>query len=467
MGTLREYMNQAADWLISIRNEDGGWGLYEDSGSRLINTAEAILALDYAGFPRIDYDSSLQYLQDVVLGKHELKAQYQRHFAWVGYTLVRLGETGVNRAVELCFDHLLDFQNSDGGWSHFPEGPSHTYATYLAMRAFLEAARNNSRQLDVRRIRERIDQATLWFTRVQNNDYGWGFSSEDASNVAATAFGTLALVDKYYRGKLGVPVTDRTVTSATKFLYENVGNTRKVVYEPNVGGDFEYPFHHFATPWVLSALVQAGYPIYDSALWNELLYLLSLRFESGGWSESPNIRPTVWATHNTLHLFKSLVDSFNPSDQLLAIVQAKIEVEKKLDLTKEQIESAEQEAERRVKALQNQISELQSSQRERAEEKKQFVEIGYKRFRILVSKPLFWIAVSAFLMSYISFVSLGRSISQSYKIVGFVAAPVISYSLSHVIGEQILKWSTENAVQFGLAIAGLVITIHLAFVGLN
>lgn len=46
MGTLREYMNQAADWLISIRNEDGGWGLYEDSGSRLINTAEAILALD-------------------------------------------------------------------------------------------------------------------------------------------------------------------------------------------------------------------------------------------------------------------------------------------------------------------------------------------------------------------------------------------------------------------------------------
>src|SRR5688500_6433451 len=154
MSTLRTYIDQAAAWLMSIRNRDGGWGIYEDSATFVLSTAEAILGLEQAGVPKVEYQSSLEYLQDSVLGKHELKAQYLRHFAWAGDALIRLGEPGDSPAVKKCFDWLCDNQNSVGGWSHSPGVLSNTYASYVATRPFLEALRRNLKGFDRRYVRK-------------------------------------------------------------------------------------------------------------------------------------------------------------------------------------------------------------------------------------------------------------------------------------------------------------------------
>src|SRR5688572_8228429 len=107
MPTVRTYMAEASDWLLSISNDDGGWGLHELAASRLINTCEAMIALSCSGVSASKYDNSIKYLTDVVLGKHQLKAQYQRHFGWVGYALIISGEDEGNLAVRACVEELL------------------------------------------------------------------------------------------------------------------------------------------------------------------------------------------------------------------------------------------------------------------------------------------------------------------------------------------------------------------------
>lgn len=463
--TLREYIDKSVEWVISIRNDDGGWGIYEESASFVVSTAEALLALECAKVK--SYKKPVQFLVDTLQGKYELQARYQRHYGWAGYALLKAGEDGANKGVSICVDWLMENQNRDGGWSHSPNSPSSVYPTFLVIRIFYEIIENDIQGLDQKEIREALNQAILWLVRAQNSDFGWGFEAGDLSNMAATAYGILALTDIFTSKKIQVPITRRTIDNSADFLYKNLADARNVTYEPNVASHFKYPFHHFTLAWCLLALIRNGYSIYDRRVWDEFVAFLELQSDTGGWSESPQIRPTVWATYNAILLLKSLEEAFNPVDHLLSMTREILSVQNEYEIIKKQVEDTQLDKAKEIDALNKQIIELETRQNQTQEEISRFVKLKFRVFELFLSRQLFYAFVITLLMLYIFFLSSAQSMLPLYKTVTFITIPVVGYLISHVIGKQILGWSTENTVQLGLGVVGMLITLHLAFVGLN
>jgi hypothetical protein len=251
------------------------------------------------------------------------------------------------------------------------------------------------------------------------------------------------------------------------FLYENLPQSRKIAFERNVGGNFEYAFHHFTSAHVLNALLRAHCPVYDKRIWEEFLYVLSLRSEQGGWSESPNIRPMVWATYNVLTLFRSVTENFDPQGQLLKVVEAKISMETELASTQAQLERQARDYEEMSKALRQQIEELQATQSRTSEEQSKLVVLGWRNFRIYLTYSMFLLLTVLISMGYILNLSQAHNFASPAKIALFIVVFIIGYGLCHTVGRQLLKWSIESTLQIALAVAGILLTVQLAFVGLG
>lgn len=465
MLSIRDYKIGAVSWLNSIKNGDSGWGLFEESPSRVVNTAEAILGLSLGTTTGVDYASSLIWLSNIVQGKFELKAKFQRHFAWIAYALSSLGGAEYSSPIVICTEWLMSHQYQDGGWGHEPGRNSSIYATYLSLRGLTSVVENNIPNLDHRKIRENIDQATLFLIRKQNKDNGWGYKPGEDSNIVATSFGILGLLEAYKLSKLSNPLDDRAVKDAANYVYRNIKKSREIFCEENVSGDFKYSFHHFATTWCLSSLAHTGYPLYERTLWDEFKYFLSLRSEAGGWPEMATLRPTVYSTYNALDLLKTLAETFHPDNQLLDLIDKKNEMELSAYQTESELKN---EIEKKDLEIQNLIIEIRSltEKQELVEhEKYTSVHIGYRSFQLQLSEPLFIGLSIIFFLIFIIFLTIANSQPILNRYLGLSIFSLLGTVITHIIGAQMLKWKNDITIPFDAAVLAFIIGIYFAIAG--
>lgn len=149
MPRLTDDLTQAADWLISIRDEElGGWGEYQGSNVNSLNTAEAILALVATGRCSAG-DAVIQEARRLLESRQAADGEHAG--AW-------------SRSVE----------TPEGQMVQIPD----TVRTALALLA-LNAAGGATADPPIARGLE-------WLLKTQNADKGWGYSAGRGSQLFPT-----------------------------------------------------------------------------------------------------------------------------------------------------------------------------------------------------------------------------------------------------------------------------------------
>jgi Prenyltransferase and squalene oxidase repeat len=175
--------SQAAPWLVSAQNADGGWGSSPDSASSTATTAWVMLGLEAAGRNPLDVSrgghnpvgylranvdelgSSGDYARTILalegagvdprsFGGHDLVAALAKRRAgngsyegWPGSTafaVIALRTAGADGGLGSSLSWLAKVQNDDGGWGDVPGSPSTADGTGAVMQAMpnTEAAKH-------------------------------------------------------------------------------------------------------------------------------------------------------------------------------------------------------------------------------------------------------------------------------------------------------------------------------------
>lgn len=318
--TIGNLMDGAERWLLAIRNRDKGWGPYEGHPSRIVTTCEALLSLKSSS--DISRTApSVKYLVDSFNGKTPSIMQHERHYAYTALALMTHGQplddAEVNSAIRGCLTKLSSFRNG-GGFVHFHASKSPApavFATYLGMEAITEAG---SFGLVTPYRRAALPSATRWLIDTQNVDNGWGFSSGQPSTPAATAFAVLSL-DIARRDPTQLLPIERSLRPARLLLLDRASMPLPGENEQQMGGNAVFVFDYFSTAWVAAALFALGERPWNATMSQLVTDLLSLRVGEGGWRPKLNGAPTVWATYAAVRAWRTLLESFSPQAELLAI----------------------------------------------------------------------------------------------------------------------------------------------------
>jgi len=276
-------LDAAKNWLLAVRNEDGGWGEHELSASRVVNTAEAIVALTKLD-TTWDASASIEYLRRAASGGY---AKFTRHFGWLAFALLEAGLPSTDPTIAGAVEWLAANQNKDHGWGQDANLPSGLYTTFLAMRV-LSSARVRS---------DLLASATVWVDHQQNGDGGWPFRAEAKSDACATAYALISLT-KYSHQPF--ESSDRCRQACGFLIEHRNGPSWAPSYEKGGAGDNVHTFAHFTTPWAISALIASAYSPTQRAVVDGSKSLLDSQSESGGWADVSQYRPTVWATSNAV-----------------------------------------------------------------------------------------------------------------------------------------------------------------------
>jgi Prenyltransferase and squalene oxidase repeat len=165
---------QAATWLISAQNNDGGWGSSPDSASSTATTAWVMLGLEAGGRNPLDVSrgghSSVGYLRarvgelsspgdlartilaldgagvdprsfggrDLVSALEKQRRDDGSYEGWPGSTafaVIALRAAGASGSLERSISWLAKVQNGDGGWGDVPDSPSTADGTAAVMQA--------------------------------------------------------------------------------------------------------------------------------------------------------------------------------------------------------------------------------------------------------------------------------------------------------------------------------------------
>jgi Squalene-hopene cyclase C-terminal domain/Prenyltransferase and squalene oxidase repeat len=160
-------VSRAASWLVSMQNDDGGWGVSPDSGSSQETTCWAMLGLEAAGHNPLDISreghSAVDYLRAHV---DELSTPGD-----LARTILALEGAGVDPhsfGGRDLVSALAKRRRSNGSFEGWPG------STAFAVIALRTAGGGG------------IDQSVSWLAKVQNGDGGWG----DLPDSPSTADGT-------------------------------------------------------------------------------------------------------------------------------------------------------------------------------------------------------------------------------------------------------------------------------------
>lgn len=163
---------RAADWLLSVQNEDGGWGSSPESDSSTSTTAWVMLGLEAAGHNPLDVARAgrnpVGYLRANV---DDLSSSGD--FARTILALEGAGVDPHSFGGDDLVSALLKRRRGDGS---FEGWPGSTAFAVLALRA--SGATGG------------LDQSISWLAKVQGGDGGWG----DVPGSPSTADGTGAVM---------------------------------------------------------------------------------------------------------------------------------------------------------------------------------------------------------------------------------------------------------------------------------
>lgn len=162
--------SRAADWLVTVQNDDGGWGSGSDRDSAPEMTAWAMLGLEAAGRNPLDVSHDghdpVGYLRTKV---DELSSPGD-----LARTILALQGAGVDPRSFGGRDLVSALANRRRDNGSFEGWPGSTAFAVIALRA----AGGD------------VDQSTSWLAKVQNGDGGWG----DVPGSPSTADGTGAVM---------------------------------------------------------------------------------------------------------------------------------------------------------------------------------------------------------------------------------------------------------------------------------
>lgn len=123
---------EAASWLASVQNQDGGWGFFQAEKSNATCTALSILALNSHSVVDGPIRSGVAWLFEHQLGEGRWRLTYETGFGHADayvyfstpYVIRAFIESGVNpRSAPIlkAVDYLLSVQLPTGGWSLLAE----------------------------------------------------------------------------------------------------------------------------------------------------------------------------------------------------------------------------------------------------------------------------------------------------------------------------------------------------------
>jgi energy-coupling factor transport system substrate-specific component len=259
--------SDAAAWLASVQNDDGGWGASPDRGSSLETTAWVALGLEATGRNPLDVSrsghSAIDYLR-ANAGELESSGELAR-------TTLALTGAGVDPRSFGGRDlvgALLKRRRSNGSYEGWPT------STAFAVIALRAAGADGS-----------LEASLSWLARIQNDDGGWGDLPGSPSTADSTAAVTQALPDS--------KPADRALAYLRRAQRPSGGFP--------LGGTG--PVNSQSTAWAVQGIVAVGA---DPALVREggnsaLDYLGARRADDGHYSySSSSDRTPVWVTGQVL-----------------------------------------------------------------------------------------------------------------------------------------------------------------------
>jgi energy-coupling factor transport system substrate-specific component len=168
---LASDVSRAGDWLVSVQNKDGGWGVSAEASSAPDMTAWAMLGLEAAGRNPLDVSRAgrnpVGYLR-----AHVEELSSPGDFA---RTILALNGAGVDPRSFGGRDLVAALAKRRRGNGSFEGWPNSTAFAVIALRAGGDGG---------------VGQSLSWLAKVQNGDGGWG----DVPGSPSTADGTGAVM---------------------------------------------------------------------------------------------------------------------------------------------------------------------------------------------------------------------------------------------------------------------------------
>jgi energy-coupling factor transport system substrate-specific component len=169
--------DQAAAWLISVQNENGGWGSSPGSASSTATTAWVLLGLEASGRNPLD----------VSRGGHNPVGYLRAHIDDLGSpgdfarTIMALEGAGVDPRSFGGKDLVSALEKQRRGDGSYEGWPGSTAFAVIALRA---SGASGS-----------LDNSISWLAKVQNGDGGWGDVPDSPSTADGTAAAMQAMPD--------------------------------------------------------------------------------------------------------------------------------------------------------------------------------------------------------------------------------------------------------------------------------
>ncbi len=312
LSRLGQAVNKATKYLRALTStQDGyiGWDHFLGRGRvAVIGTALGVLALCRCGLRCHCINEGVSFLENSVLAdggwglRSILDAGEEISIAestlYVLSALLSAGVDSTDKIISNGIDWLIELQHENGGWGTAKFGDASSprvFPTAFAISVLSEVDYN----------RQAVEKAVSWLRSAQKPDGSWGvFSAQSSPNKRGTAAHTarsiLALLD--YDGNEIQPAVDQGI----HWLIE--------AYDPRheqgwlsssevtfVSKKSRVDFKHFATPWVLTALMRSGTDLSDPLVIHPLVSLLNEQANQGYWTHHLVAgQIPIWATHDCL-----------------------------------------------------------------------------------------------------------------------------------------------------------------------
>lgn len=299
-------LHRASKWILNLQCEDGGFPFSsrERTSAGAWPTSQAISALlsyDSAFLPSID--KSLEWLQrthtDYTWGPMKRGTELMESTVWVALAFKIANDIRGDyfSTLKKIITKMEMSVNDDGGWGSWKGDASRTIITSNILTLF--------RQLNLSKT-DLNDQAYCnaaihFLLGRQNSDGGWGFRSEENSNVLSTAYALIALSgiascnDMILRGIEWLVAEKRKRHRSDEQLFKQESIWR----EDNI-----QRWSYFELPVLLDALALSskGFEVFS-----DLRYLLSLQEADGSWI-NPDEPYLAFHTYLTVYFLAKIAE---------------------------------------------------------------------------------------------------------------------------------------------------------------
>ncbi|MEV4348232.1 prenyltransferase/squalene oxidase repeat-containing protein [Actinoplanes sp. NPDC049596] len=302
------------DQHLCSEDDYWGWSQYFDGKTvGVLSTAQGILAHQYSGRPE-SIDEAVRSLEDM----QNPDGGWQVRRALIGrpsevsitestcYGLMALLESGrapIDERIGRAATWLESIQRSDGGWPS-SAGAEHTHVvpTALAVRVLSACKR-----LDA------VAKGVSWLRREQDEDGGWAAGARQSGQGTSAAYTAHAVIGLLASG---TPQQDEAITRACDYLRAHLNAEAEEPWPPtsintvvDSSTSTRMEFRHFATPWVLTALAEAGHDLGDPAVLTGVRRLLALQDTDGSWRCSLTAHGSnpIWTLHDAVLALRSVL----------------------------------------------------------------------------------------------------------------------------------------------------------------